>query len=105
MDNLENDNVYPFQSVGYFPVSPKEQKKTIEEEIAQTLNQLPVLKQVIKHLDEKIAATDSIKKALELSVKYDISEKEALIALDIVNQQLSAERSYISARVERAIKR
>lgn len=99
---MDNDNVYPTSTPHYFPHVPKEQEKTLEEEIQQTLEQLPLLKTVVKHLNEKIASTDSVKKALELAEKYEISKENALIVLDIVNQQLASERNYISSRVEKA---
>lgn len=105
MNSLQNDNVYPNSTARFFPQIAKEAQKTIQEEVEQTLNQLPVLKEVLKHLDATIAATDSVKKALEISEKYQISRENALIVLDIVNQQLTPERSYIAARVERATKR
>lgn len=98
---MEEYNAAPFTTSRPYVV-PNPQKEDIDKEVDQTLEQLPVLKQVLKHLDEKIASTDSVKKALELAVKYSLSKEDALIILDIVNQQLSAERSYIKARVERA---
>lgn len=100
---MEEFNAAPFTQRRPFVVH-NPQKETTEKEIRQTLEQIPVLKEVLKHLDEKIIATDSVKKALELSVNYELTKEQALIVLDIVNQQLSAERSYILARVERAKK-
>jgi hypothetical protein len=79
-----------------------ERKQAEEQERADTLAQLPLLKQVIGRLEKRIEATDSVKAALELAKKYDISREDALVLLDIVRPMLEAERRYIETRVKRA---
>lgn len=77
------------------------QQKTDTKDREETLAQLPLLKTVLNRLDSKIAATDSIEKAIEVATKYQISRDNALVALNIVNQQLKAERGYIQNRIDR----
>jgi uncharacterized membrane protein YccC len=102
VDNLQNDNIYPTQSHGYFTMTAnKTVKKSLEAEIRQTLDQLPVLKQVVKHLDEQIAYLDSID-----SLDADLTDPQAHVnqikANQLAKAKLQVERSYILARVERA---
>ena len=100
MSEMEEFNATPFTRNRPF-VAPQTQTKALEEEISETLEQLPVLREVVTHLDEKIASTDSIKQAMVVAKQYELTTEQALIVLNIVNQQLASERSYIRARVER----
>lgn len=84
------------------PFTPLNQTKSASDEREATLAQVPLLKEVIKHLDSRIAATDSIKQAMVIADEYEIERETALVALNIVRQQLDTERSYIQARVDRA---
>lgn len=74
-------------------------------EIEQTLAQLPLIKEVVRRLDKQIAKTDSIIEAQRLSAKKGITLETALTALSEINERLVAERTYIQARVNRAVKK
>jgi len=100
-----NDNIYPLSGQPFALRPPQKQIEERKEEIAKTLDQLPLIKEVISRLDTKLAATDSVKKALEVSDKYQISRENALIVLDIVNQQLATERSFLQTKVEQVSQR
>lgn len=79
-----------------------ERKQAEEQERSETLNQLPLLKQVVERLEKRIEATDSVKEALLIAKKYEISREQALVLLDIVRPMLEAERRYIETRIKRA---
>lgn len=68
----------------------------------ETLSQVPLLKEVMKRFDRRIAATDSVKQALILAQKYEIDRETALVVLDLVRQQLETERGFIQTRIDKA---
>ena len=86
------------------PFLPATQQQADDKDRKQTLDQFPLLKQVVKHLDDRLAATDSIEQALKIAEKHQISRDTALVALNIVRQQLETERGYIQSRINRATK-
>ena len=79
-----------------------EQERKRADERNETLQQVPLLKQVIDRLKKREAETDSIQQALAVAKKYGVSEREALVALNIVRPMIEAERRYIEVRVSRA---
>lgn len=79
-----------------------ERQVALQEERAETLAQVPLLKQVINRLEKRIEATDSVKEALALAKKYEISREQVLVLLDIVRPILETERRYIETRIKRA---
>lgn len=96
-----NDNIYPNDGRFYAPVKqPSAQAKAKELETNETLAQLPVLEEIVKHFDEQIASFDSID-----SVSVKIKDPQELVntiaANKLAKAKLQAERSYILARVER----
>lgn len=58
---------------------PKKQEGNYERERADTLAQLPLIKAVLTRLDRTISKTDSIKEAMSLAKKHEISIENALI--------------------------
>jgi hypothetical protein len=88
----------------FFPRETGTQKELNDQERTDTLAQYPVLQEVGKHLDDRIAATDSVKEALRIATTLKITKEQALIVLDLVRQQLESERGYIANRVARVKK-
>jgi len=82
-----------------FGVTTSEKAKDVRAEYDKTLSQVPLLKEEIKRLDARIAATDSIKEAESVAKTYGISKENALIVLSIVNPILTLEKSIIEGRV------
>lgn len=57
----QEDNMYPNQG-DYFGIGePEDQKAARSLEEAEVFNALPILKKVIEHFEQRIAARDSIK--------------------------------------------
>lgn len=83
------------------PFEPQRQSEAKENERAETLAQVPLLRSVLKRLEKRIAETDSVKEALKLADKYEITHSEAIILQNILNQQLETERRYIESRISR----
>ena len=84
------------------PFTTPSQRLDDAKDHEQTLSQLPLLKKVVKRLDDRIADSNSIIRAIEVAKKYDISRDNALVALDTVRQQLEDERGYIQTCINRA---
>lgn len=97
---MENENIYPNDGQYFVPQTPVEQKRSQSEKRQQTLDQLPLLKEHLEHLENRIEATDSVKQTMLIAKEYDVSKEDALIALDLVRQQLEAERSYLIGRID-----
>ena len=76
------------------------QKEQKNKELEDTLLQVPVLKQLLEHLEARIAETDSIKFALGLAKSHETSTKNAMIGLNIASEQLEQERSYLLMKIE-----
>lgn len=102
---MDNDNIYPVSSERFF--TPRKAKKEDEKSVKETLDQVPLLKDVLKHLDERIAAADSVKESLKIKAAYgELLDKDpVLVAMDIVRQQIETERGYIHAKVNDLAKR
>jgi hypothetical protein len=97
----EEYNPYPNNGQYFAPIVPPAQQKAKEDERDEILAQVPLLKKVIGRLDDRIAATDSIKQAHAVAEKYGTSRENALIGLDIARQQLEVERSYLTGQIEK----
>jgi len=100
---MDNWDISPQNYLSPMFIEPRIERKAAEEqERADTLAQVPLLKQILDRLDKRIEYTDSVKWALAIAKKYDISRDDALLILDIVRPMLEAERRYIETRVKRA---
>lgn len=93
-----NDNVYPLNGRAFRSSLEMldERKQRSEDEV---LEQLPVLKEVLKRIDDRISATDSVKQALVIAEQYKLSKDEALAVMDIVRLQLEDDRRYLKAKI------
>lgn len=98
---MENDNIY-IGSVSRTSFTPQVKSKDIQKEIKDTLDQLPLLRKTVNRLDAKILEADSITNALLVAKDYKTTTDNALIGLNILKQNLEAERRYIMARIEKA---
>lgn len=96
---MHNDNVYPLNGSAYRP-GLEQLTKQRERTEGEVIDQLPVIKKVVEHLDDRIKATDSVKQALVIAENYKLSKDEALAVMDIVRQQLEDDRRYISTQIK-----
>jgi hypothetical protein len=97
---MENENIYPNDGQYYAPQAPLSQQRSQSQKRTDTLAQLPLIKEILQHIEDRIAATDSVKQALVVAETYKVTKDEALIALDLVRQQLETERSYLKGRID-----
>lgn len=101
---MDNDSIYPNFGEAFTLTQPKDQAQTQKEKTRETLDQLPLVNEVIEHLGNRIEATDSVKQTLVIAETYKISREQALVIADIVRQQLETEKGFIMARIS-AVKR
>lgn len=99
---MEEFNAAPFTSIRPF-MAPNPQKEDIERDVKNTLEQLPVLREVLKHFDEQIKYFDSID-----SITVDLSKDPALFQKEhaancLAKAKLQAERTFILAKLERVV--
>ncbi len=99
MSSVTDGNLYPNDGAFYATV-PEDQVKAEHEEAIEVLTALPALLEVIKHLDDRIAATDSVKQAFVIAENYNIDSATALVVMDIVRQQLETERRAIKGLID-----
>jgi hypothetical protein len=97
---VEPFDAYPNSTRYYFPKEPNVQKVSQQQEVDQIVSQLPLLEDTMKNLNDRIEATDSVKQALQVAKKYEVSRENALVILDVVRQQLEIERDTILGKVE-----
>jgi len=94
------EDMYPNDGELYVARPPIAQLKSQNEKRDATLAQLPLIKEIVERLDDRIAATDSVKQALIVAETYEITKDDALIVLDLVRQQLETERGYLIGRID-----
>ena len=99
------DDIYPASTEFRFGVEPVNKQKDLQAEYETTLSQLPLLKEELKRLDERIKATDSVAEALAIAKTYEISVENALVVLRVINPILSVEKSIIEGKVKALSKR
>lgn len=97
---MQNDNVYINDGEPYVAHAPKEQQRSQSQKRNDTLAQLPLLKEMLQHIEDRIAATDSVKQALIVAETYGCTKDDALVALDLVRQQLETERGFLIGRID-----
>lgn len=94
---MHNDNTYIENRFGIGISAEPDQKHKLEVE--KVILQTPLLQEVIAHLADKIAATDSVKNALNLANKYEVDNDTALIVCDVLRAELEGERNWIEAKI------
>lgn len=93
------DNLYP-RSSAYLPSKPDDRKVAEAQEKDQTLAALPIIRDVIARLDERIAFYDS-RKSIPLDVRTD--PMKHLIASNSNDQtaaNLETEKNYLEDLVK-----
>lgn len=98
---MDNDNIIPNDGRFYVPVKSKEAQEAERHKQKTVLEQVPVLKGVLKHLEEKILFYDSLN-----SIKVDISEdpltfQKVHYANQICRDSLKTERTYIQSEIDK----
>jgi hypothetical protein len=101
----ETGSLYPASTEFRWGVTSPEAKRDVEAEYKATLEQLPLLKQELTRLEERIKQTDSISYALTYAKTNQISDKEAMTALNHVATILAGEKSVIEEKVKAYSKR
>lgn len=100
----EVDNSY-ISSGRYFAYRDAKKDPKKLKTIDEVLKEFPILEARVKHLDSRIAETDSIKykRALLNSEKYKMVTSEAMeVALDILRDEFQIERSKLLAQIKDA---
>jgi hypothetical protein len=98
---MDSDRVYtgirPYQ-----PPRPSNQSEDEQKRLKEVFDQLPLLKETIKHLDKRLAHTDSNKRTIALKAKYSLDSEQAMAVQDVLNDLLTAERNWMTNRVKGA---
>jgi hypothetical protein len=103
MDEHEVDNVMPNEGSVFYPHEPKQQAIDRKKERARTLEALPILKDLLKRLEQRITFYESIYSIPE-EVRTD--PQQFLIvhnANTLMVQNLKAEAEWIQDLLENAM--
>lgn len=93
------DNLYP-SSGAYRPQELAKRKREAKNEEAQAAQMLPLIKDIVKRFEERVTYTDSVKNALTIAEKYKISKENALIVLDVLNDEFSYETNELKGMID-----
>jgi hypothetical protein len=100
MAEYEEYNANPFST--YRPFAPtKDQNKTKEEELEQTLAQLPLLKERLEYLDKKIAFYGDVESVVIDLAADPQTHRNQLCVNKLMKAELQSERSFLLTRVEK----
>jgi len=100
---MYNDNVYMNSTESFSPFSePKAQKEARTRTVEETLEAVPLLKEVAKHLDDQIAFYSSVD-----SITVDIDKDPATFqkvhaANKLTRDNLAREKEFIISRIKDA---
>jgi len=98
----EEYNPYPLNGQYFTPTVPQEQKQAAEDERDEVLTQLPLIKKVLKRLDDKISFYESVN-SIPDEVKTKPDEFMHLYAANkLTCDNLKQERGYIQAQINKA---
>lgn len=96
------DNVIPNAGRYYRPTTPTKQKKDRQQEIQETLSQLPLIRKVSDHLQKQIEFFGSID-SVPIDLSADPTTHRNIMAANArVKAVLEKERSYLLNQVEKA---
>ena|SRR6185503_5987697 len=102
---MHNDNMYPLDGQPFALRTPQKQAEDRQKEISETLDQLPLLKQVVKRLDKQIAHLDSLN-SIQVNIDQDpLTFQKVHAANQMSKSFLTNERNYILTRIERTLSR
>lgn len=94
------DNDVPYKSTEHLFTPRTSRHEDAEAEYKATLEQVPLLKDVLEHFEASISATDSVKNALIIAKQYELGKEEVLAAMDVIRKRLEVEKSYIEGRIK-----
>ena len=100
MRSLDNDNVYPNSTEYFFGKEPEEQKKARTRSVEDTLAGIPLLKEVVAHVQDEIARLESLN-----SIQSDITSDPAVYQREAelnraVASELRSQLVFIESRVK-----
>ena len=99
---MEEDDVLPNDGTYFFPREPRDQSIARKKERAQTLADLNILKEIVEHLDLRVAFYSSID-AIPVEVKTDPTKfMNMTISNQMTRDNLRAEKEYIESIIELA---
>ena len=102
---MDNDNIYPVSTQHFFPTVQKANQAVDEEELQKTLDQLPVLKEVVGHLDKQIEFLGSLE-SIPVDLAADpLTFQKQHAANSLAKAKLELERSFILSKVQDVSKR
>lgn len=97
----EEYNPYPLNGQYFTPTIPTPQRQAKEQAREEVLSQVPLLRKVLKRLEQKIAFYDSVNSVPDV-VKTKPEEFMHIIAANtLTRNNLQQERSYILAQIEK----
>ena len=100
-----DDNLYPNQGAAFSPLSvPVDQRRANDEEINETFQAVPLLKEIVERLDRQIAFYNSLDAVPSESLTNPEEFMHIVAANKLTIENLDIERSYILERVENALK-
>lgn len=100
---MDNDSVYI--NDGRFFAEPSAQVKAREEEIADTLAAVPLLKEVVDHLNDRLTFYSSISSVPSESLLHPDEFMHIINGNKAAFDNLIVERDFILGRIEAAVKR
>jgi glycerophosphoryl diester phosphodiesterase len=100
----EESNLYPNDGQYFTLPSPVDQKKEKDQEENEVIGTIPVLKDIVKRLEERIEFYSSVK-SIPDEVKVKPEEfMHTVAAYDLLVTNLTQERTYIDSLIEDYIK-
>jgi len=97
----EEYNPYPLHGQPFLPTIPTAQQEAKEKAREEVLQQIPLLKKVLKRLDQKITFYDSVNSVPD-EVKTKPEEFMHIIAANtLARDALIQERSYIQNQIDK----
>lgn len=90
-----DDNLYPNSGDYFLPREPKDQSIARSKEKAKTLEALPVIKSVIKHLEARIAFRNTIESVDVSIADHPELHQRMMYVNSLLKQELEAEKAYL----------
>jgi hypothetical protein len=99
MAEVDSENLYPNDGEYFSPAAPALQQKNAKQQQDDTLEELPLIKAVLKHLDERIAFYDTLD-SIQVDIETDAQIFQKIHAAHkLCRDALKTERNFILARV------
>lgn len=95
---MDNDNIYP----NSFPSFNNKKQLAHRKELSDVLKQLPLLKEVITHLDAQIKQLDSLD-SIKVDITTDPITFQKIHAANILaRDKLKSERGWLLSKIDTA---